>query len=81
VKKARKEGPLTPREFEVLKLVALGLPDKEIAQRLGTRPKTIDTHKLNAMGKLGLPSRVLVTHWAIYHGHVQAFDPHKEQGA
>ena len=49
--------PLTPREIEVLQLVATGLGNKEIAARLGISEHTIKFHVASVMGKLGATSR------------------------
>lgn len=48
---------LTPREFEVIQLVALGLSGREIAQELHLAHDTVRTHVRNAMTKLGARSR------------------------
>lgn len=48
---------LTPREMEVLRLVADGLPNKEIARRLGVSEHTVKFHLNALMGKLGAQSR------------------------
>lgn len=48
---------LTPRETEVLKLLAQGLANKEIAQELGIGEKTVKTHVSNILSKLGVLSR------------------------
>jgi DNA-binding NarL/FixJ family response regulator len=45
---------LTPRQREVLQLVAEGNSTKEIAQRLGLSPKTVETHRAQLMERLGL---------------------------
>jgi len=50
-------SPLTPRELEILKLVADGLADKEMAERLHLSSHTIHRHVSNILTKLGLPSR------------------------
>lgn len=47
---------LTPREREVLELVAAGLPNKNVADRLGTSEKTIKVHRGRVMAKMGAPS-------------------------
>jgi DNA-binding NarL/FixJ family response regulator len=49
-----KEPLLTAREQEVLQLVTTGLSSKEIAQRLDTSPRTIETHRHNLMKKLSI---------------------------
>lgn len=59
---------LTPRELEVLKLVARGHSNKEIAAALEIGVKTVETHKANAMTKLGLTSRAAVVRFAIEEG-------------
>jgi DNA-binding NarL/FixJ family response regulator len=50
-------GALTPRESEVLRLLARGLSQLEIAQRLEIKPKTVGTHIEHLMQKLGVHSR------------------------
>jgi len=52
------EEPLTPREEQVLQLVAAGLTHKEIAGRLGIRAKTVRNHLDNLYSKLGIHGRV-----------------------
>jgi DNA-binding NarL/FixJ family response regulator len=49
--------PLTPRELEVLGLIAAGLADKEMAERLGLSPHTVHRHVSNILTKLDVPSR------------------------
>ncbi len=49
--------PLTPREREILALLAEGLTNKEIAQRLVLGTRTVETHVARILGKLGVPSR------------------------
>jgi len=48
---------LTPRESEILSLLALGLTNKEIAQRLVVSPRTVETHVERVLGKLGVNTR------------------------
>lgn len=55
---------LSEREAEVLHLVANGYTNKEIATRLGISVKTVETHKINFMKKLGLQSRAEVVEYA-----------------
>lgn len=59
---------LGPRETEVLALVARGYSNKEIAGRLDLSVKTIETHKANAMRKLGMRSRIQVVRFALLQG-------------
>lgn len=54
---AQPSEPLTPRELEVLALVAGGLPNKAIAQRLGISEHTVKFHINSILGKLGASSR------------------------
>lgn len=49
---------LTPREFEVLELLAEGLPNAKIAQRLVISPKTVGTHLEHIYDKLGARTRI-----------------------
>lgn len=55
------DASLTPREREVLALVAQGLTDKRVARRLGISPTTVSKHVANALGKTGLHNRVELT--------------------
>ena len=59
---------LTAREEEVLRLVAWGFSNKEIAAQLGLSVKTIETHKTNASNKLGLHNRSEIVRWALLQG-------------
>ena len=59
---------LTPREREVLQLLAEGLSSKEIAARLGLVLKTVDTHRTNIIRKLDLHSIAELTKYAIREG-------------
>jgi DNA-binding NarL/FixJ family response regulator len=56
---------LSPREEEVLRLIAWGLLNREIADRLQVSIKTVEAHKTNAMTKLGLKSRNDIVRYAI----------------
>lgn len=66
--------PLTEREKEVLRLVAEGLSNQEIANRLVISNRTARTHVSNILAKLGLPSRTQAALYAIKTGLVP--DPH-----
>ncbi|OHB32828.1 MAG: hypothetical protein A2X84_04165 [Desulfuromonadaceae bacterium GWC2_58_13] len=59
---------LSPREREVLRLVAEGLSSKEIADRLCVSPKTIETHRARIMKKLGLRNFVDLVKYAVREG-------------
>lgn len=60
--------PLTARELEVLKLIAEGNTSKEIASMLVISIKTVDRHRTNMLGKLGMRDRVDLTRYAIRRG-------------
>jgi DNA-binding NarL/FixJ family response regulator len=63
--------PLTEREQEILRLVAQGYINKEIAVQLDISVKTVETHKSNFMGKLGLHSRAEIVRYALQRGWFQ----------
>ncbi|RZU18201.1 response regulator transcription factor [Streptomyces sp. BK239] len=63
---------LTPREEEVLKLVAEGHSSKEIAEMLFISIKTVHRHRENLLHKLGLRDRLELTRYAIRAGLIQA---------
>jgi len=62
--------PLSPRELEVVKLVAEGRTSDEIAELLVISRKTVDRHRANILEKLGMRDRVDVTRYAIRRGLV-----------
>jgi two-component system response regulator NreC len=62
---------LTPREREVLTLIAEGLTSRQIAERLVVSPKTVDRHRENIMAKLNLHSRVELVKYAIERGLIE----------
>jgi len=73
--RAREEDhlePLTPRELEVLKLVAEGHTSDEIAELLVISRKTVDRHRANMLEKLGMRDRVELTRYAIRRGLIAA---------
>ena len=55
---------LTPREQEVMRLLAEGLSSKEIAEKLFISPKTVDNHRANILNKLGLHSTMELVRYA-----------------
>jgi DNA-binding CsgD family transcriptional regulator len=59
---------LTPREREVLGLVAQGRTNREIANALFISHRTATTHVANILGKLGVSSRTEATAWAVREG-------------
>jgi len=66
----RGPGGLTPREVDVLRLVARGLTNKEITARLGVKERTVEFHLTNILRKLGTASRVEAAVWAKERGLV-----------
>lgn len=60
--------PLSPRETEVLKLIAWGNTNKEIAARLTLSVKTVEAHKANGMRKLSMRGRIDIVRYALLHG-------------
>jgi len=69
LKRAGRGVPITTeRETEVLRLVARGHTNKEIASRLNLSTKTIEVHKANGMRKLGLSGRIELLQYALHQG-------------
>lgn len=76
---SRAAGPLrgegstqvSDRESEVLRLIAWGYSNKEIATRLSLSVKTIEAHKANAMRKLNMRSRIDIVRYAILQGWLE----------
>ncbi len=58
---------LTAREVEVLRLVAQGLTDAQIAEHLVISPRTVNWHLTSIYSKLGVSSRAAATRYAIEH--------------
>jgi DNA-binding NarL/FixJ family response regulator len=63
--------PLTPRELDVVKLIAEGHTSEEIAEILFISKKTVDRHRANMLEKLGMRNRVELTRYAIRRGLVE----------
>ncbi len=71
-KRARQARPsLTERETEVLRLIARGYSNKEIASQLELSVKTVEVHKANGMRKLNLRGRIDIVRFAILQGWMQ----------
>lgn len=64
-------GLLTPREEEILKLIAEGQSGKEIADTLFISPKTVERHRANLLAKLGMKDRLELTRYAIRVGLIE----------
>jgi DNA-binding NarL/FixJ family response regulator len=67
----RDYDPLTPRELEVLKLIAEGKTSKEIAQLLVISIKTVERHRADILHRLGMRDRVDLTRYAIRRGLIE----------
>jgi DNA-binding NarL/FixJ family response regulator len=65
---------LTPRESEIVRYVASGLRNIEVAERLSITESTVKTHLNNIFQKLGLRDRLELTHYAIKTGMVAVLD-------
>jgi two-component system response regulator NreC len=60
--------PLSPRETEVLRLMALGHTNREIGEQLDLSIRTVETHRAHIQQKLGLSTRPELTRYALDHG-------------
>jgi DNA-binding NarL/FixJ family response regulator len=65
------DDPLTPRESEIVKLIAEGNSSREIAELLVISDKTVERHRANVLEKLGMRDRVDLTRYAIRRGLVE----------
>ncbi len=66
-----RDDPLTPREHEIVKLVAESASSKDIAELLSISEKTVERHRSNILQKLGLRDRVELTRYAIRRGLIE----------
>ncbi len=66
-----REDPLTPREQEIVKLIAESYSNHEIAEALVISPKTVERHRANILEKLGMHDRVQLTRYAIRRGLIE----------
>jgi DNA-binding NarL/FixJ family response regulator len=64
--------PLSPRETQIVKLIAEGHTSREIAQMLVISEKTVERHRANTLEKLGMRDRVELTRYAIRRGLIEA---------
>jgi DNA-binding NarL/FixJ family response regulator len=64
--------PLTPRELDVVKLIAEAYTNRQIAQILKVSEKTVESHRGNVLAKLGMRDRVELVRYAIRRGLVEA---------
>ena len=70
-KVSKPAAALSEREAEVLRLIASGYSNKEIAGRLSLSVKTVEAHKANAMRKLGLRGRIDIVKYAVLQGWLE----------
>jgi DNA-binding NarL/FixJ family response regulator len=68
---AVREDPLTPRELEIVQLIAESHTSKDIAELLTITEKTVERHRANILEKLGLRDRVQLTRYAIRRGLIE----------
>jgi DNA-binding NarL/FixJ family response regulator len=68
---AESADPLTPRELQVVKLIAESHTTREIAETLVISEKTVERHRANVLEKLGFHDRVALTRYAIRRGLVE----------
>jgi DNA-binding NarL/FixJ family response regulator len=68
----------TPREIEIVRLLAEGKVNKEVAALLGITVRTVETHRSKIMLKLGLHSLAELIHYAMRHGIISAPSPSEE---
>jgi two-component system response regulator NreC len=66
-KKKRGGTSLTPRELEVLRFIARGYTNRQIGESLKLSVRTVESHRANLMGKLGLQTRVELVRYAAEH--------------
>ncbi len=65
------EDPLTPRELEIVKLIAESRTSREIAELLTISEKTVERHRANILEKLKMRDRVELTRYAIRRGLIE----------
>jgi len=66
-----RQNEMTGREAEILRLIAWGFSNKEIASRLGLSVKTVEAHKANAMRKMNMTGRIDIVRYAILQGWLE----------
>lgn len=74
-KESGESQPLSPRETEVLRLMALGHTNREIGEQLDLSIRTVETHRSHIQQKLGLSSRPELTRYALDRGLLGAEAP------
>jgi len=68
---AVRQDPLTPRELEIVQLIAESRTSRDIAELLTISEKTVERHRANILDKLGLRDRVQLTRYAIRRGLIE----------
>jgi DNA-binding NarL/FixJ family response regulator len=66
-----RQSDVSTRESEVLRLIALGYSNKEIASQLDLSVKTVEAHKANAMRKMNMRGRIDIVRYAILQGWLE----------
>ena len=69
--RAQPDDPLTPRELEVVKLIAEAYTNRQIAETLKVSEKTVESHRANVLAKLGMRDRVELARYAVRQGLVE----------
>ena len=69
--RGERKGDVSDRESEVLRLIAWGFSNKEIASRLNLSVKTVEAHKANGMRKLNMRGRIDIVRYAILQGWLE----------
>jgi two-component system response regulator NreC len=64
----QREDKLSPREVEILRLIALGFTSVEVARQLHLSPRTVETHRAHILRKLGLTTRAELVGYALGRG-------------
>lgn len=82
------QAPLSDRELQVIELVAAGLTNQDIAEKLDISKRTVDNHISNILTKTETDNRVALVRWALQWGKVCldevnccALPPYRENGA
>lgn len=68
--KVQEQHPLSPRELQVVELVAAGLTNEQISEQLDISKRTVDNHISNIFAKTGTNNRVALVRWALNWGKV-----------
>jgi DNA-binding NarL/FixJ family response regulator len=68
--KFKESASLSQRELEILELVATGLTNQDIAEKLEIKKRTVDNHISNILNKTGTENRVELVLWALQWGKI-----------